>query len=368
MKKIIIFVTVICSLVIAQTEDTIFPGMTGQQLLDSLIAQYKTSQNLGEARAKDSMYASIYNINDSVSCVYTDYTMYIDPTLDPSQAAYNGGAGINCEHTWPKAKGASSSSLPEWDLHHLFPTRVDVNGDRGNSPFDEIDDNLTDNWYWLEINTSSIPNQFINEYSEFDNAGDGRFEPREDHKGNVARAMFYFYTMYKAEADAADPNFFTLQKDVLWQWHNTDPADAIEISRTNQIASYQQNKPNPYVLDATLVQRAYFPTSGINDENTQNPQQFKLYQNYPNPFNPNTQIRYYIPANTKVVLEIFNVLGQQIFSIENLHSQAGEYTFTWNGIDNEGNKVGSGLYFYSINFVSSQNNQNFDIKKMILMQ
>jgi len=294
--------------------------------------------------------------------------MYIDPALDPSQAAYNSGAGINCEHTWPKAKGASSSSVALWDLHHLFPTRVDVNGNRDNSPFDEIDDNQTDVWYWLDFNTTSIPGQFINEYSELDNASDGRFEPREDHKGNVARAMFYFYTMYKAEADAADPNFFPLQKDILWQWHNADPADALEISRTNQIAGYQENKANPYILDATLVQRAYFPTSGIDDDFTQNPDQFKLYQNYPNPFNPNTQIIYYLPENSKVILEILNVLGQKIFSVERLHTQAGEYTFTWNGRDSNGNAIVSGMYFYRINFLSSQNNQRSEIKKMILLR
>jgi endonuclease I len=374
LKKIIILLVVFYSINFAQTEDTIFPGLTGQQLLDNLIANYKTSSTIGEAAGKDSMYASIYNHNDSVSCVYTDYTMYIDPALDPSQAAYNNGNGINVEHTWHKAKGASSG-LAEWDLHHLFPTRVDVNGDRGNSPFDEIDDNQTDTWYWLDFQTSSIPSQNINEYSELDNAGDDRFEPREDHKGNVARAMFYFYTMYKTEADAADPNFFNLQKNELWQWHIADPADALEISRTNQIGNYQENKPNPYVLDATLVQRAYFPTSGINDENNQNPQQFKLYQNYPNPFNPSTQIRYYIPTGSKVVLEIFNVLGQQIFSMENQHSQSGEYVFTWKGGDGDGNEVGSGMYFYciavhsdKINFESIQNNMSSEIRKMILLR
>lgn len=362
MKKIILFILGICSFTFAQT---IFPGQTGQQLLDNLIATYKTSSTIGERAGKDSMYASIYNMNDSVSCVYTDYTMYIDPALDPSQAAYNGGAGINCEHTWPKARGASSG-LAEWDLHHLHPTRVDVNGDRGNCPFDEIDDNQTDTWYWKGLQTSNIPSQYIDEYSELDDAGNDRFEPREDHKGNVARAMFYFYTMYKAEADAADPNFFNIQKDILWQWHIADPADALEISRTNQIAGYQQNKPNPYVLDATLVQRAYFPTSVIGEKVTINPQEFKLYQNYPNPFNPSTQIRYYVPTGSKVFLEIFNVLGQQIYSMENQHGQAGEFSFAWNGVDNIGNEAGSGMYFYKLHFESK--NIYSEIRKMILMR
>jgi len=228
----------------------------------------------------------------------------------------------------------------------------------------------------LGINTSrnsTLPLTNIDSYSE-ERTGI-EWEPKENHKGNVARAMFYFYTMYKAEADAADPNYFNLQKNVLWQWHNGDPADALEISRTNQIGSYQQNKPNPYVLDATLVQRAYFPTSGIDDENSQNPQQFKLYQNYPNPFNPNTHMRYYIPSSSIVILEIYNVLGQQIFSTEKVNNHAGEYAFNWHGVDNDGNEVGSGMYFYRIvihtdriNLISFQNNLISEIRKMILLQ
>ena len=58
--------------------------------------------------------------------------------------------------------------------------------------------------------------------------------------------------------DIADEYFFEVQKDTLKTWHDQDPADEDEISRTWQIAEYQENKPNPFILDATLVERAYF--------------------------------------------------------------------------------------------------------------
>jgi len=107
-----------------------------------------------------------------------------------------------------------------------------------------------------------MPNTEIELYSERKN---GTFEPREDHKGNVARAMFYFNTMYHAEANDADPNFFELQRQTLCAWHHLDPADSLEIARSWQIANYQDGKPNPYVLDCSLAARSFCPGSSIND-------------------------------------------------------------------------------------------------------
>ena len=66
--------------------------------------------------------------------------------------------------------------------------------------------------------------------------------------------MFYFYTMYK---DVADDEFFGLQKEILYDWHQTDPITNDEMDRTWYIAEYQ-NYPNPFILDETLIQRCYF--------------------------------------------------------------------------------------------------------------
>ena len=99
---------------------------------------------------------------------------------------------------------------------------------------------------------SSVPSNNIDEYSESETA---YFEPREDRKGDIARSIFYFYTMY---SEVADDNFFEEQKELLKVWHENDPADEHEIERTWEIASYQQNKPNPFILDDSLIGRAYF--------------------------------------------------------------------------------------------------------------
>lgn len=88
-----------------------------------------------------------------------------------------------------------------------------------------------------------------------------------------------------------------------------------------------------------------------------NPTAFDLAQNYPNPFNPSTQIRYQLAKSTPVKLTVFNVLGKEIATLVNQKQQSGSYTVTWDGRDNSGALVGSGVYFYRIeagDFVKTQ--------------
>ncbi len=254
MKKILFFIffSQLVLLPLA-AQQSIFPNLTGQQLIDSLRAYYKPSSVLSYDEARDVMFSVIDNYNDSVSCVYSGYTIYIDPSQDPSTDAYN--KDMNTEHTWPQSYGADAG-FARSDLHHLFPARAEVNSSRSNDPFKDIPDTQTDKWWRDDYYLTTIPVQNIDEYSEKDN--DGWFEPREDHKGNAARAIFYIYTMYKEQLDTS---FFELQKNTLRTWHYLDPADSREMERNNRIAPYQDNKLNPFILDSTLVRRAYFESS-----------------------------------------------------------------------------------------------------------
>ena len=74
-----------------------------------------------------------------------------------------------------------------------------------------------------------------------------------------------------------------------------------------------------------------------------------LGQNYPNPFNLETSINYQLPENVHVVIKIFNSLGQEIRTLENKQQQAGYYTIHWDGRDNSGKQVVSGIYLYQVN-------------------
>jgi hypothetical protein len=94
------------------------------------------------------------------------------------------------------------------------------------------------------------------------------------------------------------------------------------------------------------------------------PTTFNLQQNYPNPFNPSTVIKYQIPGYTKVTMDIYNILGQRVKSLlTNAEKDAGYYLINWDGTNNSGNTVASGIYF--LNFRTKQFSKSI---KMLLQR
>lgn len=91
------------------------------------------------------------------------------------------------------------------------------------------------------------------------------------------------------------------------------------------------------------------------------PQHFALHANYPNPFNPSTTIRYELAAAAQVQLVVYDLLGQQIRSLVDLHQPAGGYSVVWDGLNENGQQVANGLYFYEIKAGSFQG-----VRKMML--
>ena len=227
-------------------------GMNGQELLNYVVDHYKTSTTLGYGNARDVLYGIIDLREDNqLSCVYSGFTITLDVTQDPSTNAYN--QGINCEHTWPQSMGASQEPQKS-DMHHLYPCKSNVNSSRGNHPYSDIIDTETDTWYRNDYSQNTVPNEFIDQYAEKLNGATPVFEPREDHKGNASRAMFYFYAMYQ---QAADSTFWDTQKNTLFEWHSIDPIDQEELDRTWLISSYQEGHPNPFIIDSSLARRIW---------------------------------------------------------------------------------------------------------------
>lgn len=74
------------------------------------------------------------------------------------------------------------------------------------------------------------------------------------------------------------------------------------------------------------------------------PENYQLRQNYPNPFNPETQISYAIPVTSNIEINIYNALGQKIKSLVNANESPGIYSVLWKGVDDNGQKVPSGIY------------------------
>jgi photosystem II stability/assembly factor-like uncharacterized protein len=84
------------------------------------------------------------------------------------------------------------------------------------------------------------------------------------------------------------------------------------------------------------------------EEITEIPTNYSLSQNYPNPFNPSTTIRYTLPKTAKVVLKIYNFLGQEVRTLVNEKQSAGEKSAVWDGRDRFGKEVSSGIYIYQM--------------------
>jgi hypothetical protein len=114
---------------------------------------------------------------------------------------------------------------------------------------------------------------------------------------------------------------------------------------------------------------AYYPFFGmgaleVKDANTPaTPKVFSLSQNYPNPFNPKTIIRFGLPKDSWVNLDIYNVLGQKVKTLVDERLNAGMKEVEWDGKDDKGFEVSSGIYFYKIKAGDFS-----DIKKMVMLK
>jgi len=93
------------------------------------------------------------------------------------------------------------------------------------------------------------------------------------------------------------------------------------------------------------------------------PEVFSLGQNYPNPFNPITKMNYSLPVRSKVVISVYNVLGQEVKNIFNKQQDYGKHVVSWDGTDNKGREMASGVYFTRM--IAEQFSQT---KKMLLLK
>ena len=93
------------------------------------------------------------------------------------------------------------------------------------------------------------------------------------------------------------------------------------------------------------------------------PDVFALHQNYPNPFNPVTTIRFVIPEESRVSIDIYNVMGQKVAEVVDAYYQPGFYSVNWGGTNTLGGALSSGMYFYRI-----QAKDFTAVKKLLLVK
>jgi hypothetical protein len=110
-------------------------------------------------------------------------------------------------------------------------------------------------------------------------------------------------------------------------------------------------------------------TVTVGEDDPQIPASFALSQNYPNPFNPSTTIRFALPTQSVVSLKIYNILGQEVATLVNTEHPAGFFTVEWNGRNQYGSPVASGVYFYRIEARAVDGSAiHVDVRKALMLK
>ncbi len=198
-------------------------------------------------------------------CKRMSYIEETDPSLDGEgilefythetmTTGFGSSAGIlNREHVWPKSLGNWETSNAGADLHHIRPTETRLNGDRGNKKYGEVT-NGTPQY----SRTTSGANSQLGGY-----ANSSTFMPLDNVKGDAARIVMYVYTHYNTasrvygtkESRGSGPLSFTniisagsesAAIDLLLEWNESDPVDAIETTRNEAVYKIQGNR-NPFI-------------------------------------------------------------------------------------------------------------------------
>ncbi len=207
-------------------------GLIDEPLKTALRNYCSTNTNNNYTTSRTAMFSTIddYNSDDTIECVYTGRKVYTTgiPSVNPPQS-------MNTEHTFPQGFFSQAEPMRS-DVHHLYPTDEVANNRRNNYDFGNVVSNIT----W-ENGGSKLG---------YDASGSLVFEARDQHKGNIARCLFYFLIRYQNYGGFMD----AVQENVLRQWNLLDTVDARERFRENGIEAFQNNR-SPFVDHPEFIDR-----------------------------------------------------------------------------------------------------------------
>jgi len=153
-----------------------------------------------------------------------------------------------------------------------------------------------------------------------------------------------------------------------WNWDFGDGSTSTEQNPTHVYTAL-----NTYTVTLTVTDNGQATAVTTQDVQITNivgiaeeaalPEKFALSQNYPNPFNPNTTISYALPERSTVRLSIYNMLGKEIRTLVNHVEDAGYKSVQWDGLDQRGQLISTGIYIYKI-----QAGEFTQTRKMIFMK
>ena len=169
---------------------------------------------------------------------------------------------------------------------------------------------------------------------------------------------------YKAELMAA----LGITVDDIAMFFYNDDGTYESTGVTNMVVDTAANKIHADIYHFSQIvigDAALVSATGISDEIARLPKSSRLYENYPNPFNPTTNIAFDVAGQSaqRVILDVYNLLGQKIKTVYNEQVQPGHYEMQWHGLDDLGRSVSSGMYIYRLKV-----GEKIMTKRMVLMK
>ncbi len=278
-----------------------------------------------------------------VVCSYSGYKAVYNPPFDWTSNDFSREHSF--PHTWMPTYPADNPEKPEYnDQHMLYPTKQnDVNAERSNYPLGEV---------------ITVQSSFLDGKVGFNVLGKKVYEPRDEHKGNAARAIMYQSICYTGVGgnlwNFPNPISATVQygqdQEVLKAWHYQDPPDAYEIARNDFLDSIQGNR-NPFIdsmhyacfidfYTMTKIPNAIAPCGsfvGLNSISTKNIE----FNVFPNP--STGSFNYLLDAeNGNYELSITDLSGRLIHK-KQIESKSGKLYGTVSDV-----LLNSGIYFIEI--------------------
>lgn len=199
-----------------------------------------------------------YENDGSIVDIYSEEPASYDPYTYKSKkkkcGSYKGESDcFNREHLFPQSAFGKKSPMRS-DFFHVYPTDGYVNGKRSSFPFGEVN-----HASWTSRNGSKLGNNTFGKYR-------GKvFEPIDEFKGDVARALLYFATRYEHRAKGMRHAMLNGTKDqfyadwfinLLIKWHKQDPVNQHEIQR-NEIGHKFQGNRNPFIDNPQWVEKIW---------------------------------------------------------------------------------------------------------------
>ena len=318
-------------------------GKYGSALLIALHNIIKGHTSLSYSFTATAFHNTDKRPDGNVWDVYSDVPGGTPPyefAFGPLGSGGSEGIAYNREHSFPQS-WFGGSVLPMYsDLWIIYPTDSKVNGERGNFPYGKVGTAT-----WTSLNGTKLGNCVSPGFSGT------CFEPIDGYKGDLTRSQFYVATRYFIE-DSSWPGGGSTNKSQLlpWAasqymaWSNADSVSWKERVRNAAIYEYQHNR-NPFVDHPEYVAAIYDSTHVTGVGEPDQPDNLVLRAIGPNPFQSRVTLAYDLPKSGAVSLRIYDIAGRLVRSLVGEVQNAGPHVVEWNGHDDNGAAIQSGLYF-----------------------